>query len=271
MPILHELIGLTQQPIHSLPALPGEVSLANTIDLTSYKPLYLQISEILRNQIRNGKYLAGDLLPSEHDLMVDYSVSRNTAQRAIEDLVRDGLAIRKQGKGTFVPKSIVEFGLHRLTSFTEETQLKGLTPSAKVLKFDTIPADGLLAKNLAIQENDQVYQLIRVRFGDNNPMAYQKSYLPVSLCKGLDQFDFSKESLFKVLENQFRHKISWQNQYLKPVISRKSEADPLEIDVGTPLLYLEGVAYLERDIPIEYKKIYYRSDLYDFSMRSIRS
>lgn len=245
--------------------------MANSIDPKSYKPLYLQISEILRNQIRKGDYAAGDLLPSEHDLMVDYSVSRNTAQRAIEDLVRDSLAVRKQGKGTFVPKSIVEFGLHRLTSFSEEMQFKGLQPSAKVLVLGTIQADAYIAKYLEIELNDPIYQLIRVRYGDDNPMAFQRSYLPVSLCEGLDRYDFSRESLFTVLEEQFHLKISWQNQYIKPSISRQSEAEPLEIEVGTPLLFLEGVAYLERDIPIEYKKIYYRSDLYDFSMRSTRN
>ncbi|MBW6466914.1 MAG: GntR family transcriptional regulator [Brevefilum sp.] len=245
--------------------------MANSIDPTSYKPLYLQISDILRNQIKNGGYAAGDLLPSENDLMVEYSVSRNTAQRAIEDLVRDGLAIRIQGKGTFVPKSIVEFGLHRLTSFSEEMSYKGLSPSSKVLCFNSIQADAQLAHALGIDDGDPVYQLSRVRYGDDHPMAYQRSYLPLRLCEGLDRYDFSKRSLFTVLEQEYHLKITWQNQYIKPCIARQSEAEPLEIDVGTPLLFLEGVAYLERDIPIEYKKIYYRSDLYDFSMRSVRN
>lgn len=245
--------------------------MTNSIDPTSYKPLYLQISDILRNKIKNGEYAAGDLLPSENDLLMEYSVSRNTAQRAIEDLVRDGLAIRIQGKGTFVPKSLVEFGLHRLTSFSEEMRFKGLCPSSKVLAFETINADGFIAKQLEIEIHSKVYVLSRVRYGNSNPMAYQQSYMPVSLCEGLDQFDFSKESLFEVLENHYHLRISWQKQFIKPCIARPSEADPLEIVVGNPLLYLEGIAYLERNIPIEYKKIYFRSDLYDFSMRSIRN
>lgn len=243
----------------------------NCIDPTSYKPLYLQISEILRNQIKIGKYTAGDLLPSENELLEKYSVSRNTAQRAVEDLVRDGLAIRIQGKGTFVPKSIVDYGLHRLTSFSEETRLKGLTPSSKVIQFKTVPASDSIADKLNQAPGVPIYRLTRIRFGDDYPMAYQDSYLPVQLCEGLNQFDFSKESLFDVLENKYHLKICWQKQTIKPCIARKAEADPLEIDVGSPLLYLEGVAYLERDIPVEFKRIYFRSDLYEFSMRSVRN
>ena len=242
-----------------------------SIDQTSYKPLYLQISEILRNQIKEGKYSAGDMLPSESELLDNFPVSRNTAKRALEELVRDGLAVRIQGKGTFVPKSIVDFGLHRLTSFTEETLFKGLVPSSKVIKFVQIPANELLSKSLEIAQGDSVYQLKRIRFGDDFPMAIQESFIPEKLCKGLDAYDFSQESLFFVLEKKFGLKISWQKQYIKPCIARKKEAAALDIDVGSPLLFMEGVAYLERDIPFEFKQDYYRSDLYDFSMRSIRN
>lgn len=242
-----------------------------SIDLTSYKPLYLQISDILRNQIKEGKYAAGDLLPSESELLEDFPVSRNTAKRALEELVRDGLAIRIQGKGTFVPRSIVEFGLHRLTSFTEETLFKGLVPSSKVIEFTQIPANEALSNILKISDDDPVYHLKRIRFGDDFPMAIQESFIPVKLCKGLDAYDFSKESLFLVLEKKFGLKISWQKQSIKPCIAMKKEASALQIDVGSPLLYMEGTAFLERDIPFEFKKDYYRSDLYDFSMRSIRN
>lgn len=242
-----------------------------SIDLTSYKPLYLQISEILRNQIKEGKYSAGDMLPSESELLENFPVSRNTAKRALEELVRDGLAIRIQGKGTFVPKNIVDFGLHRLTSFTEETMFKGLVPSSKVIKFIQIPANDLLAKSLEIAKDDPVYHLNRIRFGDEFPMAIQESFIPAKLCEGLDAYDFSQESLFLVLEKKFHLKISWQKQSIKPCVAKKKEAAALEIDLGSPLLYMEGVAYLERDIPFEFKKDFYRSDLYDFSMRSIRN
>ncbi len=241
-----------------------------TIDPTSYKPLYLQISEILRNQIKAGAYCPGDLLPSENDLLDRFPVSRNTAQRAIEDLVRDGLAIRIQGKGTYVPKSLVNFGLHRLTSFSEEMRFKGLKPSSKILRFESVKPPAEIARKLNLNPEEKAYNLIRIRYGDAYPMALQNSFLPETLCPGLEQFDFSQNSLFNILENHYQLHISWQAQNLKPCNARKAEANALEIEVGTPLLYLDGVAYLERDIPIEFKTIYYRSDLYDFSMRSIR-
>ena len=241
------------------------------IDRRSYKPLYLQISDFLRDQIKNGYFQAGDILPSEKNLMSDYGVSRNTCQKAIEDLVRDGLAIRIQGKGTFVPKSIVDFGLHRLTSFSEEMKFKGLTPSSKLISLKCSVVDPCISKKLGIELNETVYNLQRVRYGDGFPMAYQSSFLPQIFCEGLEEFDFSKASLFSILENKYHHRICWQQQQVTPRLARQKEASLLEVEEGTPLLYLEGIAYIERDIPIEFKRIYYRSDLYNFSLRSVRN
>jgi len=247
-----------------------EVHLEAGIDPTSYKPVYLQIAEILHCQIKSGIYKVGDVLPSEKNLMDEYHISRNTAQKAIEDLVHVGMVKRIQGKGTFVTESIAEFGLLKLSSFTEEMESRGITASSKIITFSKESPTASVAEKLSINQDENVYNLERIRYGDDNPMAYQLSYLPVKFCNGLEQFDFTKESLFSVLENHFHLKISWQNQYLKPRVARKQEALILEIEIGTPLLYLEGVAYLERDIPFEYKQIYYRSDLYDFSLRSTR-
>ena len=82
------------------------------IDSTNLVPLYYQIKEDLLTEIQNGKWAVGEMIPSETQLSHKYNVSRNTAQRAINELVHDGILTRKQGVGTFVVAPKIEQALN---------------------------------------------------------------------------------------------------------------------------------------------------------------
>jgi GntR family transcriptional regulator len=247
----------------------GRINLEHIIR-ASYKPLYLQISDHIRADIESGKLVPGDRIMSERELMEGFEVSRNTAQQAINELERNGLVSRIQGKGTFVTEHKVSYGLQRLSSFTEEMLRKGVTPSAKVLSIRREHPTPILCNRLKLRAEDWVYRLERLRLGDGQPMAYQVSYVPLYLVQGLEQFDFSSQSLFDVMEQNYNLCLSWQEQVISPVIARSEEAELLSIPVGMPLLMADGVAYLEDDTPAESKRILYRSDLYEFTVRSLR-
>ncbi|MBL4936217.1 GntR family transcriptional regulator [Clostridium sp. YIM B02515] len=70
------------------------------------KALYNQIVDHLMNMIEKKEILPGDRLPTEHELMVKFNVSRITAKRALEELKNRGLIYRKQGQGSFLSNTI---------------------------------------------------------------------------------------------------------------------------------------------------------------------
>lgn len=65
---------------------------------------YRKIFEYLRQQLRAGAYPAGVPLPSEEALVRKFKVSRITAVRAMDELVKYGLVYRKRGAGTFASR-----------------------------------------------------------------------------------------------------------------------------------------------------------------------
>lgn len=65
-------------------------------------PVYQQIKDIIREEIAQGKYKPGDTLPSVNQLAKLFSTSRNTAVKAIADLVHEGTIYCVQGKGSVV-------------------------------------------------------------------------------------------------------------------------------------------------------------------------
>lgn len=64
--------------------------------------LWSAIAEDLRQQINSGKLKPGDRLPSETDLAARWDVCRMTAHRAMDELQREGLVLRKRRVGTIV-------------------------------------------------------------------------------------------------------------------------------------------------------------------------
>jgi GntR family transcriptional regulator len=72
------------------------------LDKQHPRPIYLQLKEVLQNQIEQGIYLSHQQLPSERDLCQHYNLSRMTARRALHELIAEGLAYTRAGKGTFV-------------------------------------------------------------------------------------------------------------------------------------------------------------------------
>jgi GntR family transcriptional regulator len=72
------------------------------IDAKSHVPIYLQIVEGIRGEIRSGVRKPGEGLPSLRALAVDLLVNPNTVQRAYEELERQGLITARRGIGMFV-------------------------------------------------------------------------------------------------------------------------------------------------------------------------
>ena len=72
------------------------------IDKHSETALHIQLQEILKKQIKEGKLKAGQKIPSERELSDLYDVSRSTSKSAVVALYNEGLVTRVTGKGTFV-------------------------------------------------------------------------------------------------------------------------------------------------------------------------
>src|SRR2546422_7005798 len=72
------------------------------LDRVGSVPLYLQIAELLRTQVREGHYPPGVALPSERKLMDEYGVTRATVRNALAELRAEGLIVMERGAGAFV-------------------------------------------------------------------------------------------------------------------------------------------------------------------------
>lgn len=68
--------------------------------------IYLQLAKNLREQILSGFIKSGEFLLSEVELAAHYNLSRASVRRALEELAREGLVVKKVGQGTMVSENV---------------------------------------------------------------------------------------------------------------------------------------------------------------------
>lgn len=71
------------------------------------QPMYQKIKEDILHQIKTSLLAPGDRLPTEHELMQHYQVSRITVSKALGELKNEGLIERFPNKGSFVSRAQV--------------------------------------------------------------------------------------------------------------------------------------------------------------------
>ncbi|MCI8490916.1 MAG: GntR family transcriptional regulator [Lachnospiraceae bacterium] len=108
-------------------------------NLTSDRPIFMQIIEIIQLAIVSGKYAPGDKLPSVRDLASEAAVNPNTMQKALAELERGGLVYSKRTSGRFI---------------TEDVQMIAALKSS--LARDKIEAFLESMQNLGFQKEDTI-------------------------------------------------------------------------------------------------------------------
>jgi GntR family transcriptional regulator len=145
---------------------------------------------------------AGDRLPSERELSERWEVARMTVRNATDTLVAEGLVERRHGSGTYVlAQPVVRF--LGLTSFSHDMRERGMTPTSRLLAFDTGPADGPTAGQLRVTPGEPVVRFTRLRLGSGEPMAIETVWVPATLVPGLAPGDLDG-SLYELLARRYR-------------------------------------------------------------------
>lgn len=66
------------------------------------QPIYKQLRDKVVNLILEGVFSEGDAVPSVRQIAVEYSINHLTVSKAYQQLVEEGLLVKKRGIGMFV-------------------------------------------------------------------------------------------------------------------------------------------------------------------------
>ncbi len=214
-------------------------------------PKYYQLEEILRGIIAASE--VGRPIPSESELCRMYALSRTTVRKAIDDLAREGLLYRVQGKGTFVaPSKVRVLFTQRRVGFFEDMSSRGIQVRTRVLEQEVVEASKRVVDELQLDEGDKVIKLVRIRYIDADPILISTTFLPYRLFQGLESEDLTRVSLYRVMCDKYGFCIGYGTRWVEAQPCSGEDAAHLQIEPTTPLLVVTDIMYDTKGHPVEY-------------------
>jgi GntR family transcriptional regulator len=241
-------------------AVAGNPSSGTTIDRASLIPYYHQLKTLLLDRIGRDGLVAGDRLPSDHELCAQYAVSRTVVRQALGELEFEGVIYREKGRGTFVAQAKSSQGLvQSLTGLYEDAASHGMSLRSEVRRLETVPAKGSVATDLGLEQGSPVVLLERLRFISELPWVLVTTYLPVGLVPDLDQQDLANGSLYAVMDRHGVRPVSGRRS-VEARVANTALARDLGLPRGGAVLYLSSVGMNAQGTPVELFHAYHRGD-----------
>lgn len=250
----------------NIPTAPGDGQ-GSLVFADSSVPLYYQLATVLRESIISGRYVIGDKLPTEADLVRQYAVSRATVRGALQNLKDEGLIRREAGRGTFVA-GLPEFtGTLKMDGTLNGLIAMGLATSPRLVELREVTVSPHEAEALGMESGTRVIKAYRVRYYKDHPYCYIINTLPLEIGHKISKAEWETGSVLQSLQAHHDIRLGDADEHVRATLADATLANWLKVRIGAPLLQVD---YLIRDAsgrPVESPVIFYRSDLHDFTLR----
>jgi GntR family transcriptional regulator len=240
----------------------GAQQISVKVDRMSPVPLYHQLSEQLSHAITSGQLQPGDPFENEIAVAERLQVSRPTVRRAIQQLVDQGLLVRRRGIGTTVANRKV----HRhfeLTSLYDDLERDGRSPRTRVLSLE-LETDDEAAAALDVSADTPLLHAVRVRYAADLPLALLSNWLPPAH-SDLGRPELERNGLYAVL----------RERGVKPVVAHQSigarmpttvERRHLAMKGSQPVLTMTRMAFDAAGNAVEFGDHCYRASDYTIDL-----
>lgn len=213
------------------------------LNSASTVPLFEQLKEELKDKIKSGKYTPGQKIPTETELNKIYGVSRITIRRAIEELEKEDIITKKQGKGTFVQEKRITRKIEHTISFSDACIANNMLPGSHVSKREVLPPHSHPVQASGLFGNGAVVYIQRIRTADDIPIMCENNYYPYSPYSFL-LTEPLEGSLYNLLKRKYNIEIGCSLHSHIDVLRASSEnAKLLSIAQGEPLFLLYTEMY----------------------------
>lgn len=239
------------------------------LNVTSTIPLFEQLKKELKEKIKSGIYMPGQKIPTEAELSKIYGVSRITIRRAVEELSKEGILTKIQGKGTFVQEKRLSRKIEHTISFSDACIANHMIPGSHVNKREVFPPHSHPIQESGCFGNDSVVYIQRIRTADDVPIMCENNYYPYSTYSFLltEPLDVP---LYNLLKNKYNIEIGCSlHSHIDVLRASSNNAKLLKIAPGEPLFLLYTEMYDKHNNLIHVGEQYIVGSRYRFDYECI--
>jgi len=214
-------------------------------------------------EILEGVY-GWSVLPSEPELQIRFSSSRNALREALDLLRNEGIVERVPGAGTFVVSKKTVHHQDRLQALAQTLENGRRRIVVDLLDVGLIPAPETVARRLDLAPGCEVVFLERRLILDGTPLSVWSSYLPADLTASLLGTDLTAD-FYELLEGRLGMDLQSAQLTTEARLADESVAELLEVQPGAPILFLERLMREAHGRPVEFGFVSLRGDRIQFA------
>ncbi|HBG26933.1 MAG: hypothetical protein A2Y10_10640 [Planctomycetes bacterium GWF2_41_51] len=227
-------------------------------------PEYNRLYNSLREQILDGYYAAGQIIPPERLLCKSFGVSRITARHAIRLLQEQGLVERFQGRGTYVrsinPKKVSIVNC----DFSGSIRKNAPEMTRKLICFEKILPPQQIAEQLLLNKNEECMLAKRSDIMNNEPLAFDRAYIPLKYSSSLNEKLLVKIDFLEMWTRSEKIKISYGTQNIEATGASSEDVEILNVKPESPMLFVTDVVFNSDGKAVAVFESVYRGDRIKF-------
>lgn len=231
------------------------------------QPLYLQLEEQIAALIAADRLPPGTTLPPERGLAQSLGISRATVQTSYNALRLRGLLGGRGRRGSVIQagsRTRMAPGMDRLKGFTQEMEEMGRIPSTRVLER-TVVSDRSMASIFGLRSNARFLQLVRVRYGDGQPLTIESAWYSLDVAPQLEFVDAST-SIYAEL-SRTGAPLDFCDQSIETAMPNERESEIFGFETATPCLLIKRRSHIITGAMVEYVEGLFRGDAYVYRLR----
>jgi GntR family transcriptional regulator len=248
------------------------------INKRSSVPAYVQLADILRENINSGELPDEYQLPSLPALIAEHDVSMSVVRQALQQLESEGLITTHQGRGSFVrrPRRHLREGMTRHLRSQRRAGLAALEAEAgkqnqqrvsRMRDVSHVPAPERVATLLGVEPGASVLRRRYVLDIGGSPSELAESFFTHNLADGtiLVEPRNIHGGTHSYLVETLRLNIKHASELLIARMPTPQEIQDLSLSPGTPVVELTRTFYTQDETPVEVTVFVFAGDRHEFA------